>query len=334
MQIRKTVYITTAAGLALFIALIMREGVQNILSVLSLAGWSLLGVVGFRIAPIILDSIGWSSLITKKNRVSRMALFQARWVAESFNTLLPVAQVGGHVIRAKMLSRQGVPTMEAAANVMVDFTLGTATQFIFILMGGVLLFNARGGGGETTGFLLGMAIAFFLLLVFYMTQRAGFFSHSAQFIQRIIRHRELVSLVGGAKTLDQKIGDVYQRHRDLLICAVFRLLAWITKSGEILLALYLLGFPVTFSEALIMESLSTAVASAAFIVPGALGVREGGIVIIGNLIGLTPEVSLALALIKRAREVIVGIPGLLTWLIAEGRILRKSSANETDTNHP
>ena len=67
-----------------------------------------------------------------------------------------------------------------------------------------------------------------------------------------------------------------------------------------------------------MESLSAAVGSAAFLIPGALGVKEGGIMVIGNFIGISPEVALALALVKRVRELLIGIPGLITWLVAEG----------------
>ena len=68
-----------------------------------------------------------------------------------------------------------------------------------------------------------------------------------------------------------------------------------------------------------LESLGQAARSAGFMVPGGLGIQEGGFLLIGSHIGLTPELALSLSLIKRGRELIIGIPGLIAWQIAEGR---------------
>jgi hypothetical protein len=55
--------------------------------------------------------------------------------------------------------------------------------------------------------------------------------------------------------------------------------------------------------------------------PAAIGVQEGVFMIIGGLLGLSPELSLALALTRRARDLIVFLPGLLAWQAQEGRRL-------------
>ena len=97
--------------------------------------------------------------------------------------------------------------------------------------------------------------------------------------------------------------------------------AYIVAAGEIWLALYFLGHPVSVAEAILIDALTHAVSSAAFVVPAALGVQEGGFMVIGGLLGLTPEIALALALARRARDLILFLPGLLAWQIAEGRKL-------------
>ena len=53
-------------------------------------------------------------------------------------------------------------------------------------------------------------------------------------------------------------------------------------------------------------------------VPGALGLLEGGYVVLGGLFGISPELALAIALGKRVRELGMGLPGLVAWQIAEG----------------
>jgi uncharacterized membrane protein YbhN (UPF0104 family) len=82
-----------------------------------------------------------------------------------------------------------------------------------------------------------------------------------------------------------------------------------------------LGQPVTVVDALIIESLGMAIRTAAFPIPGALGVQEGGLIVLGGLLGIDPAVALALALIKRVRELAWGVPGVVLWQAGEGRRL-------------
>ncbi len=98
-----------------------------------------------------------------------------------------------------------------------------------------------------------------------------------------------------------------------MVCGFWHLLGWIAGTLEIWAGLWLLGSPVTFLDALMLESLIQAVRGAAFFMPGALGVQEGGLILLGAVVGLTPQVALALSLIKRIRELLLGLPGLLSW---------------------
>jgi glycosyltransferase 2 family protein len=66
-------------------------------------------------------------------------------------------------------------------------------------------------------------------------------------------------------------------------------------------------------EASLIESLVQGVRTAAFLIPGALGIQEGGFLIVGTLLFLPPEAALALALTRRVRELVFGIPGILAW---------------------
>src|SRR5262249_21943345 len=66
-------------------------------------------------------------------------------------------------------------------------------------------------------------------------------------------------------------------------------------------------------DALILESLGSAVRAAAFAVPGALGALEGGFILFGALFGLPADAALAISLSKRVRELALGLPGLFVW---------------------
>jgi hypothetical protein len=79
-----------------------------------------------------------------------------------------------------------------------------------------------------------------------------------------------------------------------------------------------MGYPVTVSEAVIIESLTQAVRGAAFAVPGALGAQEGGLIVLCAIFDVPPEAALALSLVKRIPDLVLGIPGLLAWQAIEG----------------
>jgi uncharacterized membrane protein YbhN (UPF0104 family) len=82
-----------------------------------------------------------------------------------------------------------------------------------------------------------------------------------------------------------------------------------------------MGVPASLGVALVVESLGGAARSAGFAVPGALGVQEAGFIVVCELFGIPPDTAIALSMVKRARELLVGVPGLLLWQWSEGKRL-------------
>src|SRR5262249_13432524 len=68
-----------------------------------------------------------------------------------------------------------------------------------------------------------------------------------------------------------------------------------------------------------IESLVYAIRSAAVFIPNALGVQEGAYVLLGPLFGVATDTALAISVLKRARDIAIGVPVLLIWQAAEGR---------------
>ena len=101
--------------------------------------------------------------------------------------------------------------------------------------------------------------------------------------------------------------------------AALQLLAMASGSFETWLTLHLFGHPVTVADAVILEGLLQAIRSVAFFVPANLGTQEGGLVLVGHALGISPELSLAVSMVKRVREIAWGVPALLSWQYLEGR---------------
>jgi putative membrane protein len=221
-------------------------------------------------------------------------------------------QIGGNVVKARLLAAAGVAGPRAGASVVADVTTLMIAQLAFTLVG-VGLLAARIGGVRLVGLAaLGAGLMVTLAVGFIAAQRAGAFGHGARVIAR------LGSGVGGGLALDADAldGEVHALHRErgrLLASWGWHLASWLAGAGEVWLALYFLGHPVDVWTALLLESLGQAVRAAAFAVPGALGVQEGGFVVLGAALGIGPETCLALSIAKRAREILLGVPGLVAW---------------------
>jgi putative membrane protein len=325
-KIHVTTIVSGLAGFAVLAWLLARAGIGDIFAVLSLVGLSIFWLGVYRIFPIGLDAFGWRQLFAEEKRPAFADLIKARWIAESVNTLFPVAQVGGHILRARIIGKKSGTGNEAGATVMVDFTIGLSTQILFTILGLVLLLLQTKNHADTSAIVIGIAVAMIVIGGFFFSQKAGLFGFLARRTSLLLRKNKSTALVDGARDLDQKITEIYGRKNKLLLCLFWRLAAWIAKSGENWLFFFFLGVPMTLREAVILESMCTAFRSAAFFVPGGLGVQDGSLLVIGSLLGLGPDNIMALALGKRFRELIVGLPGLFRWFILEGRYHKRPTS--------
>jgi uncharacterized membrane protein YbhN (UPF0104 family) len=152
-----------------------------------------------------------------------------------------------------------------------------------------------------------------------VVQKLGMFRFVSVIITRLVKSPEWSSLVQSGETLDQTVREFYARRRGVLACCIWTIVSLIASSGEIFIALYALDAHPTFLNALILQSMAMTVKSAAFPVPGQLGVQESGYLVVGNLLGIPGETAFAISLLARFRDLIVGIPGLVLWQLVEGR---------------
>ena len=306
-------YAGLAGGVTLFTALVVYLGVGQIARTLASAGVGLLWVSLFHAVPIVASALGWYSILAPVEAPALRTMVSARWIAESINQLLPALHVGGNVVRARCLARSGVEGTLAGASVVVDITLHLFAQILFTVLGLSLLLMRVRGAGVDVGLLAGFALSALGAAAFYLMQRRGLFSAMAVILRGVFRSTDWSSLSESAGAMDAWIGRLYQHRRAIAASELWHVLSWLLGAGETWLALRFLGHAVGLTTALIIESLGEAIRTVAFPIPGALGVQEGGLVLLGGLFGLTPDVSVALSLAKRVRELGLGIPGLVIW---------------------
>jgi putative membrane protein len=309
-------------GAALFTFLLIRQGAPRVGAAFASAGWAIAAVVIYHFAvPVFLDTIAWWVLFPKSDRLLLWQVLWMRWIGESVSTLIPSAAVGGDVVRARLAALQGAPLPTSAASVLVDITLGVFVQIAFTLLGLALIVGFTGHQSFVRPTLIGAAIGILAIVGFYIVQRLGMFRFIARIVSRLANAPDWHSLVRSGHSLDEAIRAQYSRRRGVVGCCAWTAASLLLGSGEIWIALHAIGQHATLINSLILQSMVLTIRSAMFPIPGALGVQEGGYVLVGNLLGIPGDAAFALSLIARVRELILGIPGLISWQLIEARRL-------------
>ncbi len=326
-------YVGLACGVALFTGLVVYLGVGEIGRTLASAGIGLLWISLFHALPILASALGWYMVLVPVEAPALRTVVSARWIAESINQLLPALHVGGNVVRAQRLAQSGVPGALAGASVVVDITLHLFAQLLFTVLGLSLLLLGTRGGGIDAGVLAGFVVSALGAGAFWVTQRRGLFGRMAGGLQTVFKSTDWSVVLESAGAMDAWIRRLYVHRRTLAVSEVWHLASWLLGAGETWLALRFLGHPVDVTTALVIESLGEAIRTVSFPVPAALGVQEGGLVVVGGLFGLAPGVSIALSLAKRVRELALGLPGLAVWQL-EGTAAAVARRSPTDADSP
>jgi putative membrane protein len=323
-------------GAVLTVWLLARFGLGHVLALLHQAGWGIVLVIAFHAIQVGFCAAAWSAIAGRaltKPSLSQFAVL--RWVREGVNSLLPVAQVGGEFVAARLLCRRGMTLTRATACTVCDLSTEMVTQIAFTVAGLLILLillALLGRSHVTDEVVGGLGLACLAALGFIGGQWFGLASLLERGLTRLGAQFGWQGM-GEIAGLHAAITGLYRSPDSVGLALLYQSISWLLGAVEVCLALHFLGHDVSLAEGLVIESLSQAVKATGFIVPGALGISEGGFIVVGALFGLSPQVSIALALIKRLREIVLGLPALAAWQWLEhhwGMPLEASSAAPAD----
>jgi putative membrane protein len=299
-------------------AFAVHEGFADVLRGIPQAGVTMLWLVPFHALPLLLDACGWLLLL------GRLAPLRVLWwiaaVRESVSRLLPAAGVGGELVGIRLADWYVADINRVSASVIVEVLVTIVVQYAFSALGLLLLVATTQAFAGVR--LIGLALLLSLpipIVFFILVRRGGLFQalerHAARWLGS--SHR-LLSKLDGAQ-LDREI-DKLMRRPGLLACAfAWQLAGYMLGALEVYWALAFFGHPVSIASALAVEALTQAVRHAAFFMPAGLGVQEAAIMVLAHMAGVDREAGIALALVKRMREVLFGCIALAGWQLAEVR---------------
>ncbi|HMD62899.1 MAG TPA: lysylphosphatidylglycerol synthase domain-containing protein [Stellaceae bacterium] len=312
-------------GLALMTALVAHFGVGAVIRPLVAVGWTgFAAICLIHLALIAVMGIAWGVLMPGT------PLWVAVWgrlVRDAGSDLLPLSQVGGYVLGARAVTLAGVAATTATASTIVDVTLELFGQLAYTALGLFYLIHLEPDAAIATPIAVGLATAGLLAAGFLVFQRRGF--DLLDRFARLLGRGWTDKTAAGAAALHAALTAIYRRRAGVFSGFILHLACWIASTLEAWVALRFAGVSLGFATVLVIESLLYAARSVAFAVPNAVGVQEGVYILLGAGFGLTPETALALSLLKRARDLTIGLPALAAWQLLEGgRLWRRIAAPE------
>ena len=306
----------------MLVGLFVHADLGALLHTWDLAGWRLLWLVPYRAGFYLLYAIGWRELLRTCDPEPCAGFGYVYWVTtvrDAIDRLLPVASVGGGVAAVRLMRWRKLPSTPVVVSVIVEVLLTLIVVYVFTAMGLVLLLHLHVAGPDSDRLQLAFLASLPFPAVLVLLLRSGsVFKRLHGLLRPMVGARLLAE---GAASLDDELRAALRRGRALLIAGSLQLIAFASASFEVWLALRLFGHPVSVETAVVLESLTQAARYLAFIVPAGIGVQEVGFVLFGHMLGVGTDLALAVSMAKRLREVLCGVPSLISWQWLEGRRL-------------
>jgi Lysylphosphatidylglycerol synthase TM region len=302
------------AGVAV-IAVIFRavgwSAVEKNLAVIG--GWFVLLVLLYALAQLAF-ALGWWVVIDPRPRASAFAgVFAIYLAGDSLNYL--AANVGGEPVKAHLLGDR-VGTGNAIVSIAVHKHADLAAQFAFAAAGvTVALAQFSFPLGIRIAAAAGVAVLGGLLLFMTLALRKGSFS---PLLERLSRWRLFARLArhrAAAGAVDARILEYYgRRKRQFLFAMGWCLLGWCGGLLETYLIVRLLIPSRGFGTSFAIEALAMVLNNMLIFVPGRIGSAEGVRALVFVLVGLPLAKGVAYGLVRRGRELLWLLPGLLVLL--------------------
>lgn len=301
----------------------------------ALAGWYGFGPIGkavlsvggsgfalfclWQFATFVILAVGWW-LVAPEDQRPFAAFAAGRMVRDSAGTCLPFSQVGGFFLGARTAQLFGLSWGASLLSMVVDLTAEFISMLLFAAAGLLVLLTVVSDGSMTLPICGGVVVALGLGgIVFKLHGHA--LPVLVGFGEKIVGRWAEGGLTGVSVS---ELAEMYRHTGRLTAATLLHLAGWVAKGLGNWLAFRLLGADLSLIDGLAIEGLLHALLIPAFVIPGYAGVQEAGYAGLGALFGLSPEISIGVSLLRRARDVALGIPILIVWQLFEMRRLRQA----------
>jgi putative membrane protein len=311
-----------AVGLAASVWLLLHLGLRAVGQALSTIGiGGILFLVLAHLPTLTVLGLCWWLLAGEAGGWQPAKFVWGRLLRDAGGDLLPFTPLGGYVLGVRAVVLTGLSGVEAAVSGLLDLFVEQAAKTAYAIAGVLLLLllAPRSALAVPALVLLGFSIG----LIAAVSVRWGWVRD--RLLKLAARFDQLWPDIGARdrRTAKAALAAALARRGRIGLGFGLHLLGWCLGAAEVWLALYLLGAPVSFGEAVAIDGVFAAVRGLAFAVPSAIGVQEATYVALCGVFGVDGPTALAFSLVRRARDLVVGGPAVLIWQFLERK--RRSS---------
>ena len=309
-------------GLLALGIMIFKIGLDNIWNDIKQTGWWFLPIIGLWCIIYLLNTIACNLIIQdgspEAKNVKFLRLFKLVISGFAINYITPFGLMGGEPY--KIIELQ--PTLgiqKATSSVLLATMMHFVSHFIFWMVSIPLLLFLVPVLSDTValGMILSSATSFLLLMWAYRiytrggVDRALLLGSRLPFIGKRIKaykqeHQDKI------EQMDYLISDLYKnRKKDFIISLLLELLSRFLICVEVVLMMRAIGWPVSFGQSVLIESIQSLVGNLLFFMPMQMGSREGGMIMVYGLLSIPLSYAVFVSLCKRIREIFWTVVGVL-----------------------
>lgn len=307
-------------GLALFVWLISRFGMDRIMENIRRAGWSMAYVILVWLAVYLLNAAAWR--IVLGNRGSALSFHRLFMITVSgfvINYITPVVALGGEPYKVNALSASMGPQRSLSAVVLYRMVhlLGHMLLLLTGIVGALLVLSLPPG----ISLALALAGTAIVLVIFFTLagHRNGIFQRLGVLVSKIPFLRRAGSALHNyeddLREMDVVITDAYHHERLKFYGAILLEYASRVLMGvEVYLILHGVGVETSLVSALFLYVSYSIIINLLFFIPMNLGAREGGLILGLESLALPPLLGVYLGVVMRIREffwILVGLGFIL-----------------------
>jgi putative membrane protein len=263
--------------------------------------------------------IGWWFLLTPP-RPGPHIFAGLRFIREAINTPFPFGGVGGDIIGARLVTQFGIATNVAIASVLIDIFIQVVSLLVFVAAGIGIVLDLAGTHRLSTMTFVMVAIALPAVGGFFLALNFGAFE---PLVRRLVAfgERHDWAAFNHVADLGGQLQQTWRNHRGLSASFLIHVAGVFFGAIEVWIALGFMDHPVSAAQAVAIESLGQGSRAIAFMLPGGLGVQDGALIAACAIFGIPADAALAMALIKRVPDLVLGVPALVGWQALEGKRL-------------
>jgi uncharacterized protein (TIRG00374 family) len=304
-----------AAGVTLLGVILYYTDLGEVWSRLQQMGWR--GMAAFLAVHVLGFSglaLSWLLALPSKPVTPRWMyrFWKVMMVGAALEAVTPLAGLGGEPVKAVLVKRHyGISFKDASASLMATRTTDLMAQVVFLVIGFSLMFQAALlplPYRITAG--VGLALFCVSILLFFLMQSQRAFSRTRSWLERgWLSGREMsakaIHALDSIHAVEDRLLTFYSsKHLRMILSILAAFCEWMCAAIATWIAIRFLGHPISFADAIVIEAFVTLVRSTLFFVPADIGTQDGAQVLICSVLTGSPELGVALAAVRRARDLV------------------------------